>query len=135
VTSPARRPGRLLAAAFGLNLGWELAHWPLYDCGPARRRAAITARMAAGDAGLVGAGTAVTGLAAHRAPTPFTPTLLALLGVAAAGVELDARRRGRWSYRPAMPRIGPVGVSPLVQLPLTGWAAHRLASGRAPRPR
>lgn len=116
-----------MGGAFGLNLAWEWAHWPLYRCGPSRRRAAICARMAAGDAALVASAVHATAAATRRTPRAFTPALLAALAVAAVVGELDAQRRGRWAYRPAMPRLGPLGLSPLVQLPATGWMAHALA--------
>lgn len=116
----------LAALTFVLNLVWENAHGGLYDhVIPGVRYL----RAAGGDVVLVGVGVAVAwparrfGNRAHLLAAVGTLTALAVI------VELAALSEGRWDYTAAMPTAGPVGLSPLLQLPATGvaawWAATR----------
>ena len=40
--------------------------------------------------------------------------------------ETISTRKGRWEYAPAMPRIFGVGLTPLLELPVTGIVALAL---------
>lgn len=120
-------PGRVAAAALVLNAAWESAHWRLYECpftvtrwlGASAADAAVIASAAAGASRL-----------ARGRPGVYWALLGGALTALAGAIELKAAPRGRWRYRPAMPTVGSVGLSPLAQLPLTGAAAVILA-GRA----
>lgn len=70
---------------------------------------------------------------AARAGRRSPAVLVAGLAGAALGIERNALARGRWAYRPAMPTVGGVGLVPLVQLPLLGLTAARLARRHARR--
>lgn len=103
----------LIAVAFGLNVAWELAHGQLYVHDIPTW---IYVRAAAVDAALIVGAL----LLARRWSRGFWPVLVGSLLVVAIGIELWALSIGRWSYTDSMPTVGPIGVSPLVQLPLTG---------------
>ncbi len=60
---------------------------------------------------------------------------LAVLTATAVFIELRAHAQGRWVYAAAMPTVETVGLSPLVQLPLTGAVAIGLAHAPAVRRR
>lgn len=121
----APAPGRVGAAALALNAAWELAHWPLYEC---QFTFARWLRASLGDAVLTaGAAAGATRVARGRSGA-YLGALTGALTVLAAGIELHAHRRGRWCYRPAMPTLRSVGLSPLLQLPLAGAAAAALAA-------
>lgn len=123
----ARRAPALVAIAFGLNLVWEFAQAPLYS---GRPPTAIYVRAAGVDALLILAAAALAGLVARLRAVARWPVLVGVLAVTAIVIELRALAAGRWSYAEAMPTLGPVGLSPLVQLPLLGAlsvaAARRL---------
>lgn len=104
---------RLIVLAFGLNLTWELTHGRLYAHDIPTW---IYLRAAGVDAALIAGAT----LLARRSGRGFWAVLVGSLLMTAIGIELWALSVGRWSYTDAMPTIGPVGVSPLFQLPLTG---------------
>lgn len=123
MTAPGLVP--VAAAALVLNAAWEAAHSPLYTCeltvGRWLRASATDAALTAGAA----AGAARLG---RGRPVVSWALLAGVLTGVAAGLELHAHRRGRWRYRPAMPTIGSVGLSPLAQLPVSGAAAVALAA-------
>lgn len=107
--------GRVAGWALALNLAWEVAQAPLNTC-PAAPRTWM--RAAAGDAALT---IVVAELTARRVH------LAAGLTATALAIEAHALARGRWTYRPAMPTVGRVGLLPLAQLPLLGVTATVLA--------
>lgn len=110
----------LLAVGFGLNVGWELAQAPLYG---GRAPTAIYFRAAVNDALLIAVAVAAGLLASRRWTSAFWPVLVAGLGATAIFIEARALATDRWSYADAMPTVGPIGLSPLVQLPLLGALA------------
>lgn len=119
-TAPSRRRRRRIAAtgvvAFVLNAAWERAHWPLYQSPFTVLR---WLRASAGDAMFISiADLVLTCDPAHRRLGRFCGTL----GGLAVLIELDAAHRNRWQYRPGMPTVATVGITPLAQLPVTGLA-------------
>jgi len=105
---------------------WEVAQLPLNTCPPTPR---TVLRAALGDALL----TVAVAVPAARTGRGSPALLVAGLAAAALGIERGALARGRWNYRPAMPTVGGVGLVPLVQLPLLGLTATRLARRRHAR--
>lgn len=113
----------LLLTAFALNMIWEFVQLPLY--GEAGRTAVdlpsrILYRAGMNDALLIGGAMLVALAVRPRSRAAFWLTLAATLAAVAVFIEVRAVTAGRWSYTDAMPTIGIVGLSPLVQLPLTG---------------
>ena len=122
-TGPAAGP---IALAFGLNLAWELTHGRLY----ARDIPTWMYLRAAGvDATLIAAAMSL----ARRSERGFWTVLVGWLLLIAIGIEVWALSIGRWSYTDSMPTVGTLGVSPLVQLPLTG-VVTALVARSADRP-
>lgn len=117
---------RVAAAALVLNAAWECAHWPLYEC---EFRFEHWLRASAADAALTAGAAALAARLARGRPGVYWGLLTGTLTAAAVGVELHADRRGRWRYRPGMPTIGRVGLSPLAQLPVAGAVAAALSGG------
>jgi hypothetical protein len=60
---------------------------------------------------------------------PYTWAVPAFVFIFAVVVEIQALATGRWAYAPAMPvlPILGVGVSPLLQLPLTSFLTQRFS--------
>lgn len=117
---PARRPVAWVAlalATFTLNASWEIAQMPLYDVD---FRIARCLRAAAGDVALIVAAVAAATTAQRIRPVIFWPLLIGALVLIAVAVEREALAMGRWSYAEAMPTLGGIGLTPLVQLPLLG---------------
>ena len=105
---------------FVLNLVWENAHGGLYDhVIPGLRYL----RAAGGDVVLVGIGVAVAWRVRRFGNRAHLMAAVGVLTALAVIVELAALSEGRWEYTSAMPTVGPVGLSPLLQLPVTGVAA------------
>ncbi len=104
------------AVAFSSNLLWELAHGRLYAHDIS---ALMYLRAATVDAALV---VGAVGLADRVADTAavYWLTVAGFVAIAAVGIEVWALGFGRGSYTAGMPTVGPVGVSPLLQLPATG---------------
>lgn len=123
MTSPPL--GRLTAAALILNAAWERAHWPLYECEFA---ATHWLRASAADAALTAGASALAARLAGGRSGAYRALLGGALTAVALGIEVHAASRGRWRYRPAMPTIGHVGLSPLAQLPVAGTIAVSLAA-------
>lgn len=111
---------RVAVTALVLNAAWEAAHWPLYECEFTVGR---WLRASTADAALTAAAAAGAGRLGRGRPGVSWGLLVGGLTATAMGVELHAHRRGRWCYRPAMPTVGSVGLSPLAQLPLVGATA------------
>jgi hypothetical protein len=107
----------LLAAAFGLNMAWELVQAPLYG---GRPPAEIFVRAAVADALLIAVATVAGLLASRRWGPAFWPVLLVALAATAIFIEARALATDRWSYAETMPTVASLGLSPLVQLPLLG---------------
>lgn len=86
---------------------------------------------------IIAAAALVAMLLARRWRRAFWPAFVVALVAAAAFIELRALAQGRWSYAGSMPTVLTIGLSPLVQLALTGMLAVLIAwrgGGRA-RPR
>lgn len=116
--------------AFALNLAWEFAQAPLYAGRPSTW---IYVRAAVIDAVLIGLAAGAGVLSLRRWRHGFWPVLVLGLAASAAFIELRALWTDRWAYSELMPTLGPVGLSPLVQLPLLGAVAAGLAwRGRRP---
>ncbi|HEV2753472.1 MAG TPA: hypothetical protein VGV36_06515 [Solirubrobacteraceae bacterium] len=136
----ANRPPRLrllgLAGGVALvtNAGWELGQRPLYATDVSVLRCLSAAVV---DTGYTVAAVAPARVATTHHPRAFLPAVIALLVVAAVGIETWALATDRWLYAEGMPRALGLGLSPLVQLPLLGavsaWAARRLDGHRSPR--
>lgn len=110
---------RLMATAFALNVVWELSHGPLYA---KHVPVAIYLRAAAADAVLI----AASSVAADRSSSSrrtATATFVWLLTAVAIAIEVQALTSRRWSYTDAMPTVGGIGLSPLVQLAAPGSPA------------
>jgi len=110
----------LLTVGFALNVGWELAQAPLYG---GRPPTAIYVGAAINDALLIAVAVAAGMLASRRWTPAFWPVLVIGLGATALFIEARALASDRWSYAEAMPTVGAIGLSPLVQLPLLGALA------------
>ena len=119
------------AAALVTNLVWENAHGVLYDhLIPGWR----VLRAAGGDVLFVGAGVGLAWPLRRVSGRAHAVGAALLLTVIAIGIETVALAEGRWGYVDAMPTIGGIGVSPLVQLAVTGvgsiwfaaWCTQRL---------
>lgn len=149
---------RLAAAVFLIavmfNFPWELAQAPLYVAMPpfpARLWHCFVASLGDGVLLLL---MWVSGWALFRQKDWFTsPCAVRYIAMVVGGfvlgviVEAAALEAGRWSYEPQMPRVGNVGVAPLLQMvllpPLTfalvaravglGQAAGRGSSARSGR--
>ncbi|NTV02903.1 MAG: hypothetical protein HGB04_09025 [Chlorobiaceae bacterium] len=129
----------LFASAFLLNFCWESWHGLLYRAHqelPAFTYVPMMAQMALADA------LAVTGMQLSVALfardfrwrlSARNISLFCIVGaVPAWAVEYAAVSRMHfWSYTPSMPTLFGVGLSPLVQLPLTGLVAVMAARAAA----
>lgn len=121
------RRGQIAAAAFALNAAWELGQWPLYSCA----WSPLVLAQAAGVDSVVTMGAAEAAeIVSRRHGRGFLPTLVTGLALTAWAIELQALRRGRRFYAPAMPTVGGVGLVPLLQLPLLGAVAVAIADRR-----
>ncbi len=124
-----RRPivvGRRYAAftviVFALNLVWENAHSGLYGH---TMSGLDFLRSAAGDVLLVAVGM-MAALPWRRTSRSYRIAVVIVLTAMAVGVELFALSVDRWTYTDAMPTLGPIGLSPLLQLPTTAMVAFWL---------
>jgi hypothetical protein len=119
----------LVLAGVAINVAWEFGQAGLYGGRPpwwVYLEAAVTD-------GLIIAFAALFAALWRRA---FWPVFLVALLATAAFIELRALAQGRWSYAESMPTVFTIGLSPLVQLALTGTLAVLIAwraGGRAPR--
>lgn len=114
----------LLGLAFALNVVWELAQAPLYAGRPPTW---VYARAAVTDAALIGLAAGAGLFVSRRLRHGFWAVLVLGLAASAVFIELRALGTDRWSYSESMPTVGPVGLSPLVQLPLLGVASVAIA--------
>lgn len=99
-----------------LNIVWEFLHVRLYTTAVTR---AYLLWQSVKDALWIS-------LAYLLAPNVYVFALGLL--VFAYVVELHATRTGRWAYGPHMPRVFGVGLSPLLELPVTGTLTLALLS-------
>lgn len=111
--------------AFGLNLAWEFAHSVLYE---SYQGGGITNfilfRAAVWDAGII----IVLVFSAYASKTNKT-TFIVIGGlIVSVAIELWALQTGRWAYAISMPMIPflNIGLTPTIQLALTGWLAQKL---------
>lgn len=119
-----------LAIVFAVNLVWENAHGELYAHTMSEWD---FVRSAGGDVPLVLIGM-IAALPWRRNKNRYIVAVVMVLTVLAVGVELFALAIGRWAYTAAMPTLGPIGLSPLLQLPTTAMIAFWLTNrpcGRA----
>ena len=132
---------RWVVLAFGvlaLNFAWEMAQMGFFADMmelPFWSATARCFRAALGDAVIAAAAFIAAAAVAGRVDWPIgnrlTRPLLIFLTIGLAvtiGVEVSALATGRWSYNARMPRIGWVGVTPLLQwllLPLLEIVAFR----------
>jgi hypothetical protein len=129
----------MYAAAFFLNFCWESWHGLWYQAHrglPAGSYVPMMVRMALLDAAAVVAMYLFTALLSRRIdwlPDARSIALFCLAGaVPASAVEYVAVvRLHAWAYLSTMPTLFGVGLSPLLQLPLTGLAGLLAARGIA----
>ncbi len=123
----------LLLTALVLNAIWEYAQLPLYE-GDGDLPTRIMLEAIATDGALITGAAVIAALVGSRTG-PATRWLVLIVGLAgtAAFIEIRAITQGRWAYSAAMPTVGIVGLSPLLQLPLTG-AVSAAVSRPWPRP-
>lgn len=109
----------------GTNLVWENAHSVFYNhLIPGWR----FLRAAGGDVLLVAAGVGLTWPLRRFGRRAHLVGALVLLTTAAIVIETVALAEARWGYNDLLPTVGRVGLSPLLQLPVTGLAAWWFAS-------
>lgn len=121
-----RRWTVLALVAFALNMLWEFVQLPLY-VDHEQLETSVLFLAAIDDAGLIVVAAFAAGFAHRRSrAAAWTVLLLGLLATAAV-IEFRAVTTGRWAYAELMPTVGFVGLSPLLQLPLTGVLAVTLA--------
>lgn len=112
--------------AFALNMLWEFVQLPLY-VDHEQLATSVLYLAAIDDAGLIVVAAFAAGFVHRRSrAAAWTVLLLGLLATATA-IELRAVTTGRWAYAELMPTVGIIGLSPLVQLPLTGALSVTLA--------
>lgn len=128
-----------------LELGWEVAHLPLYTSWQTKSTAVLAfdvLHCTAGDA-LIAFSSYLAAALLLRAPDwPKTAALRGLVLATALGTaytigsEWFHLRAGDWAYEAAMPRVAGVGVSPLLQwlvLPALGVLLFRAQAKSATR--
>jgi hypothetical protein len=125
--------GRIVAAAYVLNAVWEWLHYPLYVCVWSRVPCALVSALT-DTAIILGIWAAIALFLKDWSWTRELHSRYLTAAVVAAllvgwGVELFALYRGAWSYAPAMPIVPflGVGLSPLLQLPITTMLAFVVA--------
>ena len=123
-----RRYVTFIAIVFAMNLVWENAHGGLYDH---TMSGWDFLRSAGGDVLLVLVGM-VAALPWRRTIRRYRVAAVIVLTALAVGVELFALSVDRWAYTDAMPTLGPIGLSPLLQLATTAMVALWLTDRGAP---
>jgi len=129
---------KVFTIAFLLNLIYELSHSRLYDwkkppLNPEFKFYLKTIlNSTLGDALFITSFIWVVSLIKRSTVWLISPVIMdyaiiILLGVAAAVImETHARNSGRWYYSKYMPQVFKVGITPLVQLALTGVLALKI---------
>jgi hypothetical protein len=117
----------LLVLGFGLNLLWELAHCQLYET--CRRQSwkqnlPLLTIMSIKDSFFIALFYLITVVLFRSADILRNPPqLAAFIAISLAFSFIDERvsvARGRWEYATIMPRIGGVGITPLLEIVVTG---------------
>ena len=129
-----RRWIALLVVGFAINIAWEFGQAGLYGGRPPWW---VYVEAAVKDALIIAAAAVLAVAITRRWRRVFWPVFLLALVATAAFIELRALSQGRWSYAESMPTVFTIGLSPLVQLALTGTLAVLIGwriGGRA-RPR
>jgi hypothetical protein len=115
----------LAVGALVTNLVWENAHSVFYNhLIPGWR----FLRAAGGDVLLVAGGVGLTWPLRRWGRRAHVVGATVLLTVAAIVIETVALAEARWGYNELMPTVAGVGLSPLLQLPITGLVAWWFAS-------
>lgn len=129
--------------AWFLNFAWESFHGPfLYRMGEHlgiathQKFVPLIAWVSVKDAALVAIFYGIIGIIyknllwVREAHLKHLSSLMLLGIVAAAGIEYHALATGRWVYSGLMPLVAGIGISPLLQLGVTGalsvWLTHWL---------
>ncbi len=103
--------GALFALTFVFNLAWEFAHVRLYS---AKVSNLFLTWQSLKDALWITLAFIIA---------PNTAVFVGVLFLFSYGVELHALRSKRWEYTPTMPLVFGVGLSPLLELAVTGVVA------------
>lgn len=127
----------LYASAFALNFFWESWHGLLYDAHaaiPASSYVPMMIRMALLDALSILGMQLFTALVTRKlfwSPDPGRLAVFCLAGMLPAWIVeyVSVNLLHAWAYTPDMPTLFRVGLTPLLQLPLTGIAG--IVIGRA----
>lgn len=123
------RPSRwwlaLAVTAFITNLVWENAHGVLYAHAIPGWRYLLAS---GGDVLLTATGIALAWPLRRRSRRTWLIGTAVVLTLLASMVELHALATMRWTYTEAMPTVLSMGLSPLLQLPVTGLASIETAS-------
>lgn len=128
-----RRWIALVLAGTLINVVWELGQAGLYA---GRAPWWVYLEASVKDGLIIAAAALLAVLVARLDRRAFWPAFLLALLATAAFIELRALAQGRWSYAESMPTVFTMGLSPLVQLALTGTLAVLVAwraGGRARR--
>jgi len=114
----------IFGMALGLNLLWEFAHHGLY----LHYRGEVITDLILIRAAVVD-GLMISGLwSISLVFKKYQPWVIVLGGLMlATGLEFWALATGRWAYGPLMPLVPwlGVGLTPFIQLALTGYLANR----------
>lgn len=120
----------LFGVGVALNLIWEVAHHQLYEtCRRQtwRENVPLLITMSLKDGAFIVLFFLITAGLFHTTNILAVPLATALfLGLALSFSYLDEKislRRKRWEYANTMPTIGGVGVTPLLELAVTGLIA------------
>ncbi|MEK6372238.1 MAG: hypothetical protein AABO58_06035 [Acidobacteriota bacterium] len=128
----------LALIAFALHFGWEMtqAKWfATMNELPFWTATAWCMRAALWDVAIAAAAYLAAAVAARNASWPRSPRALAIAVYFAVGLAITvatehwALAAGRWRYEAAMPTVGGIGVTPLLQwivVPAITLAAARL---------
>jgi hypothetical protein len=114
-------------AAFVLNWPWEILHSNLYiHYKGGEITQFILFRAALGDAFMILGLIIIAGLF-NKYNTIFLIVIGTMLAI---GIEIYALNAGRWEYKslmPVIPLLG-TGLTPTIQLALTGWVAMKVVN-------
>lgn len=123
----------VFAAAFAINLVWEIAQLPFYEGHllDSRRGWYILLRACVGD-GVITLEILLVGRLLFGTwlwPRRLTPARGLVMLAAGATIAVIVEIRGRWSYSELMPVIPVVeaGLVPILQMMILPWAAFKLA--------
>ncbi len=119
-----RRWIALILVGFAINVAWEFGQAGLYGGRPPWW---VYLEAAVKDGLIIAAAAFFAVAIAGLWRRAFWPALLLALAATAGFIELRALAQGRWTYAESMPTVFTIGLSPLVQLPLTGTLAVLVA--------